>query len=130
MTPDQRAAIARSITAAEDGTTGRIAVRVIPDANVDAFARAKREFEQLGLHRHEHANAALILVAPHARRFAVLGDRALHERVGEAFWNDVVEQSRPYFSRDEIFEGILHAIRRIGEALHEHFAQPSGYQAT
>ena len=130
MTRDQRATIARSITAAEDGTTGRIAVRVIPDASVDAFARAKREFEQLGLHRHEHANAALILVATKARQFAVLGDRALHERVGDAFWNDVVEQSRPYFARGEIFEGILHAVRLLGEALHEHFARPSRDLAT
>ena len=46
----------------------------------------------MGLHRHETENAALILVAPKARRFAILGDRALHDRVGDDFWNDLVEE--------------------------------------
>jgi uncharacterized membrane protein len=121
VTRAQRAQIARAIAEAEDGTTGRIAVRVIPDADVDAFERAQREFGAIGLHRHEHENAALILVAPKARRFAVIGDRALHERVGDAFWNATVEGSRPYFARGEVAPGIIYAVGRLGEALHAHF---------
>jgi uncharacterized membrane protein len=122
MTREERATIARALATAEDGTTGRIAVRVIPDRTVDAFERAKREFARTGLHRHGHANAALILVAPNARRFAVIGDRALHERVGDAFWREIVDTSRPYFARDAVTEGIVHAIHRLGDALHAHFA--------
>ncbi len=123
MTSSERAEISRAIARAEEGTTGRIAVRVIPDSSVDAFERAKHEFGRVGLHRHHHANGALILVAPKARRFAVIGDRALHERVGDAFWNGVVETSRPYFARGEVAQGIVHAVGRIGDALHAHFAQ-------
>jgi uncharacterized membrane protein len=115
--------ISAAIAAAEDGTTGRIAVREIPDRSVDAFERAKREFGRIGLQRHEHGNAALILVAPKARRFAIVGDRALHERVGDAFWNDVVEKSKPFFARGETEAGILYAVARLGEVLHEHFAE-------
>jgi uncharacterized membrane protein len=122
MTRDERAAIAHAISTAEDGTTGRIAVRVIPDKTVDAFERAKHEFARTGLHRHDHANAALVLVAPNARRFAVIGDRALHARVGDAFWRDVVEESQPYFARGALTEGVVHAVGRVGEALHAHFA--------
>lgn len=121
MTRAQRDEISRAIRQAEEGTTGRIAVRVIPDADLDAFERAQREFGAIGLHRHEHANAALILVAPKARRFAVIGDRALHERVGDAFWNATVEGSRPYFARGEIAPGIIYAVGRVGEALRTHF---------
>jgi uncharacterized membrane protein len=120
----QQATIAAAIAAAEDGTTGRIAVREIPDRSVDAFERAKREFGRIGLERHEHANAALILVAPQARRFAIIGDRALHERVGDAFWNDVVEKSTPFFARGETEAGILYAVARLGDVLHTHFAEP------
>jgi uncharacterized membrane protein len=120
----QQATIAAAIAAAEDGTTGRIAVREIPDRSVDAFERATREFGRIGLQRHEHANAALILVAPQARRFAIIGDRALHERVGDAFWNDVVEKSTPFFARGETEAGILYAVARLGEVLHTHFAEP------
>jgi uncharacterized membrane protein len=124
VTRDERARIVRALADAEDGTSGRIAVRVVPDGSVDAFERAKREFTRVGLHRHDRANAALILVAPNARRFAVIGDRALHQRVGDEFWHEVVEESRPYLARGEVTNGIVHAIGRIGEALHAHFAEP------
>jgi uncharacterized membrane protein len=125
MTHEQLATVAAAIAAAEEGTSGRIAVRVIPDRSVDALERAKREFERTGLHRHDSGNAALILVAPKARQFAVVGDRALHARVGDAFWRSVVEESRPYFTRGALTEGIVHSVGRVGEALHAHFAAPS-----
>jgi uncharacterized membrane protein len=121
MTRDERAAIARALADAEDGTTGRIGVRVIPDSKVDAFERAKREFKRVRLHRHGYENAALILVAPKAHRFAIIGDRLLHHRVGDEFWRDVVEHTQPYLSRGEIREGIVYAVGRIGGALHAHF---------
>ena len=130
MTRSERDAISHAIADAEDGTSGRIAVRIIPNANVDALEQAKHEFGQIGLHRHEHGNAALILVAPKARRFAVIGDRALHERVGDEFWNDVVKGSEPYFVRDAVPEGIRYAVGRLGEALHEHFAEPARDRVT
>ncbi len=126
MTRRERDAISAAIAAAEDGTNGRIAVREIPDATVDAFRRARWEFERSGLQRHPGANAALILVAPKARQFAVLGDRALHERVGDAFWNGIVEESRTYFERGAIADGVIAAVGRIGEALRTHFPQAAG----
>jgi len=130
VTNQERDAVAAAIAGAEAGTTGRIAVREIPDATVDAFERAKREFEGIGLHRHPSANGALVLVAPKARRFAVVGDRALHERVGGAFWDDVVRESRPYFERGAVADGVIAAVNRIGEALRTHFPQAASEQRT
>jgi len=86
--------------------------------------RARREFLKVGLHRHDRSNGALILVAPNARQFAVIGDRALHERVGDAFWKDVVRESQPYFARGDVVDGVVFALGRIGDALHGHFAEP------
>jgi uncharacterized membrane protein len=129
VTRAERARITRALATAEDGTTGRIAVRVVPDGSLDAYERAKCEFARVGLHRHPHANAAMILVAPKARRFAVIGDRSLHQLVGDAFWRDLVEETRPYFARGAVTDGIVHAIGRIGEALHDHFAEGGGVEA-
>jgi len=114
-----------AIAQATAGTTGHIAVRVVAEKDVDAFERAKAEFEHRGLHRAKDRNAALVLVAPKARSFAVLGDRALHERVGEPFWRELVDEMQPYFARDAIADGIVHAVTRLGGALHAHFlAEP------
>jgi uncharacterized membrane protein len=121
VTRDERAAVARALASAEEGTTGRIGVRVVPDRDVDAFERAKREFERAGLHRHAHENAVLILVAPKARRFAIVGDRALHEKVGDAFWQGIVNDTQPYFARGDLLDGIVYAIGRTGDALRVHF---------
>ena len=55
----------------------------------------------------------------------MIGDRALHERVGDAFWSDVVKESQPFFARGETQAGILYAIARIGEALRQNFAEPA-----
>jgi uncharacterized membrane protein len=126
VTKAEQATIARAIAQAEDGTTGKIAVRVVPDKRVDAFERAKHEFGRIGLHRHQAQNAALILVAPNARQMAVLGDRTLHDRVGEPFWHEVVAESTPYFARGDAIGGITHAIARVGQALHAHFPAAGG----
>lgn len=124
MTRSERDQIARAIRAAEDGTSGRIAVRIVPDPAVDAFDRAKRELHRAALHRNSDA-AALVLVAPKARSFAVIGDRALHERVGQQFWHEIVAEAQPYFARGALTEGILHAITRLGAVLKTHFTPPS-----
>lgn len=121
MTREQRDRIAHAISEAEEGTTGRIAVRVIPDRTVDAFERAKSEFGRIRLHRHAPANAALILVAPNAKRFAVVGDRVLHETVGDAFWIGLVKEIEPYFAGGDNVAGIRHAVARIGEMFRTHF---------
>src|SRR5690349_13729684 len=124
MTGSERRRIAAAIANAENGTTGRIAVREIFDADVDAFERAKAEFGKIGMHLLPQANGALVLVAPKARRFAVIGDRALHARVGDAFWNSVVDDSRMHFANGAIADGVVAAVERIGDALKKHFAEP------
>lgn len=121
MSPADRDRVAQAIAAAERGTTGRIAVRVIKHATRDAFEHAKKEFERRGMHRHQHGNAALILVSPNARKFAVIGDAALHERVGDAFWQRIVDEMRDRFANGTIADGVVAGIERIGEAFRAHF---------
>jgi uncharacterized membrane protein len=122
VTRDDHQRIAKAIAQAERGTTGCIAVRIVNQKNVDAFQRAKEEFERAGMHRHEHENAVLILVAPQARRFAVIGDRSMHERVGDAFWTETADAMRPAFASGSVADGILAGVERVGDALHRHFA--------
>jgi uncharacterized membrane protein len=108
---------------AEAGTSSRIAVRIVPDATIDAFERAKAEFVGRGMDTHPAANAALILVAPNARAFAVIGDRALHDCVGQSFWDDTVAGMADAFRTGTPTDAIVLGIERIGDALHKHFAK-------
>lgn len=122
MTKSERALVQAALERAQAGTNARVAVRFVPDEGVDAFERAKTEFEKAGLHQHEHRNAALFLVAPKARRFAVIGDRALHERVGDDFWNRTVSAMQPHFAHGDLVGGLVAGLDCLGGALREHFA--------
>ena len=117
--------IRAAIDAAEAGTTGRIAVRVIPHDTPDALQAAREHLQQAELHRHPHRNAVIFLVAPKSRRFAVYGDDAIHKKVGDAFWNDVVAGMTPHFQRDDMTGAIVHGIHRVGEQLRAHFPKAS-----
>jgi uncharacterized membrane protein len=122
VTKADRQRVDEALRRAEAGTTSRIAVRIVPDTSLDAMERAKAEFLAGSMHRHATSNAALILVAPKARAFAVLGDRALHERVGQRFWDDTIEQMTQAFKTRTITDAIILGIDRLGDALHTHFA--------
>ncbi|MHB8461760.1 MAG: TPM domain-containing protein, partial [Vulcanimicrobiaceae bacterium] len=74
-------------------------------------------------HTHVHQNAALILVAPIARQFAMIGDRKLHERVGEAFWKAGIEAMRTRFVAGDIPGAVVAGLDHLSVAFHEHFAQ-------
>jgi len=123
VTDADRKQVHEALTRAQSGTSARIGVRIIPDAEVDAYERAVKEFETANLHTHEHRNAVLILVAPNAKRYAVIGDSALHARVGDAFWNDAVARMRPHFISGDIPGALIDVIDFVGKALHEHFSQ-------
>jgi uncharacterized membrane protein len=113
--------IRRAIDSAEQGTTGRIGVRIVPGKTADALEEARKHFAGARLHEHEHRNGVVFFVAPKAKRFAVFGDKAIHERVGDAFWSKLVDDMSPYFAKGDFTEGLVLGIARVGEQLRLHF---------
>ena len=61
---------------------------------------------------------------PKSQTFAVVGGKALHERVGQAWWDDLVKLLRQHFRVGAYTDGLVEAIDRAGEALRRHF--PAG----
>jgi len=114
--------IRRAIDAAERGTTGRIGVRVVGGKTADALEDARQHFVQAHLHEHEHRNGVVFFVAPKARRFAVVGDEAIHRRVGDGFWIALVDEMKPFFAKGDLTQGLVHGIERVGEQLRAHFS--------
>jgi uncharacterized membrane protein len=96
-------------------------VRVLPRDTPDALQSARESLHQAELHKHPHRNAVIFLVAPKSRRFAVYGDDAIHQRVGDKFWTDVIEEMTPHFKRGDMTGALEHGIGRAGEQLRLHF---------
>jgi uncharacterized membrane protein len=118
--------IVQAIREAESKTSGEIRVFVQRGKlNGDPLVAAQKKFHQLGMHNTCDRNAVLVFVAPRAHKFAVVGDKAVHEKCGEQFWQRLVEGMRMHFQTEKFTHALLEAIAEIGKVLASHFPKTS-----
>lgn len=113
--------VVEAIREAEKKTTGEIRVYVTHKHVETPVIEAQKEFVRLGMAKSPHRNGVLIFVAPRAHKFAVIGDKAVHEKCGDEFWQKLAEAMTVYFKKSEFTEGIIHGVKKAGELLAEHF---------
>lgn len=127
FTADEQRQIREAIGAAEARTSGEIRLHVerdVPRRKAiagDPYLRAREVFSQLGMHETAERNGVLIYLATRTRRFAVLGDEELHQRVGEGFWTEIRDLFAAHFGEDRFEAGLAAGIALIGERLRLHF---------
>ena len=63
----------------------------------------------------------LIFLALRDRRFAIIGDTAIHAVVGEDFWQKTVNAMTPHFARGDRVAALEAGVLAAGEALQRHF---------
>ena len=113
--------IVRAIAAAELKTSGEIRVFVQRGEVDDPVAAARKQFERLGMTATRERNGVLIFVAPRSQNFAIIGDLAVHEKCGAAFWESVTDEMAGHFQKSQFTEAILAGIRQAGDLLAQHF---------
>src|SRR5881409_4459324 len=93
--------IVAAIREAESKTSGQIRVFMQRGKmDVEPLIAAQKKFHRLGMHKTLERNAVLIFVAPRAHKFAVVGDKAIHEKCGDEFWQRVVNGMRTHFQNE------------------------------
>ena len=111
-----------AIRSAERRTSGQIRVAVARFYFWGSVRRAAdAAFARLRMNRTRRRNAVLLFVAPRLRKFAVIGDAGIHERVSDAFWDQISQALQADFRSGDLTAGLLHAIDSIGDRLAEHF---------
>jgi uncharacterized membrane protein len=118
--------IVAAIREAEARSRGEIRVHVAEREVTNPRTEAALVFDKLGMADTAERNGVLVFVAPASQSITVLGDRAVHERCGEAFWTAVVEQVRDEFRAGRFTEGIVAAVRAVGDELARHFPRDRG----
>ncbi len=118
--------IVAAIRQAEQKCSAEIRVHVTRRIPKDLEERALRRFHLLGMTKTAERNGVLIYLAPRARRFRILGDSAIHEKCGEAFWKDVAAAMEEHFRQRRFTEGVVLGIERAGEVLALHFPRRAG----
>jgi uncharacterized membrane protein len=117
----RHAEIVSAIREAEARTSGQIRLLISPVHVEDAVATAQKEFTRLRLDQSPERNSVLIFVAPRARKFAVIGDQAVHARCGDAFWRQLADAMSGHFRQGDFSGGLAHGVQKAGELLAEHF---------
>jgi uncharacterized membrane protein len=113
--------VVAAIASAEASTSGEIRVIVARHKAVDPVAAAQHYFNKMGMAKSRHRNGVLVFVAPKSRNFAIIGDTAVHEKCGDAFWASLAKTMGMHFKAGKFTDGIVHGIERAGELLAKTF---------
>jgi uncharacterized membrane protein len=110
-----------AIEAAERQTSGQIRVSVAPFFWGNVHRTAEKAFVRLGMSQTRERNGILFFVVPARRRFSILGDVAIHARVGQEFWDELTATVAAEFRQGNFTEGLVRGIEEAGRQLAVHF---------
>ena len=121
LSEEDLGAIARAVAQAEAQTSAEVRVHLDHACEGDVLQQAIRIFERLGMHRTAARNGVLIYISVTDHKLAVIGDKGIHERVGQAYWQELVAAVRERMRRQQSRDGLIHALAQVGMALGRHF---------
>ena len=122
FTTEEKHRIVSAIKAAEQQTSGEVRVYIEKRCRfVDPLDRAAELFWGLKMDLTKERNGVLVYLAYKDRQFAVLADQGIHEKMGNAFWQQEVNVMKKHFVQEKPAEAVEHVVTDIGKALHTHF---------
>jgi uncharacterized membrane protein len=122
FSPDEQHCIVNAIREAEQQTSGEI--RVYTESRcrfVNPLDRAAEIFWGLKMDHTKDRNGVLVYVAMKDHQFAILADQGIHEKVGQAFWEQEVAIMQSHFLSAHPAEAIEAVVTDVGKALKTHF---------
>jgi len=112
--------IRSAIDTVEVATSGKIEVVLASHFHGNIGRGAQHAF-RTNLGKLAHRNGILFFVVPSRREFLVWGDEAIHKKVGQQFWDQVVAAVRDKFKTGDLTGGLVHGIELAGQELARHF---------
>ncbi len=114
--------IVEAIREAEKKTSAEIRVFINRgELQEDAIVAGQKELVRLGMDKTKERNGVLIYIVPKAQEFAVIGDEGIHQKCGDAVWQQVVDGMSGHFGGERFSEAIVEATKFLGGVLAEHF---------
>jgi uncharacterized membrane protein len=121
FTKEDQELIVRAIAEAENETSGEIRVHLAAKCKGDVLDSAAHVFKKLKMHKTESRNGVLLYLAIKDRKFAIIGDAGIHNKIPDGSWDNIKEQMSLHFSKGELITGLKEGILMIGEHLKEYF---------
>ncbi|MEO9954922.1 MULTISPECIES: TPM domain-containing protein [Nonlabens] len=120
LTAAQEKAIVEAICKAESLTSGEIRVHLESRCE-EPVTRAQELFHLLKMDNTKEENGILFYVAVDDKKFALIGDKGIHARVGDDFWTSVRDVVLSRFRESEFQNGLVQGIELVGEKLATYF---------
>jgi uncharacterized membrane protein len=114
--------IEQAIHEAEHKTSGEIRVHIDNRCKGEVLDTAARVFAKLRMHRTKHRNGVLIYLALEDKKFAILGDIGINQKVPSNFWDNIKTDMQQHFRNGEFTQGLIHGITMAGNQLKQHFS--------
>lgn len=121
LTAEQEQSIVQTIKTAEKNTSGEIRIHIEKHTEKPPMERALEVFYFLKMNETELRNGVLIYVAVESKKFAILGDKGINEKVPVNFWDMEKEIILSHFSKNKNSLGLEKAILEVGKKLKEFF---------
>ncbi len=123
--PEEEDRIIDAIQEAELNTSGEIRVHLEDNLKGDVLQAAQKTFLKLEMHKTEARNGVLIFIAPEQRKFAILGDKGINEKVPKDFWSEERDIMLAHFKSGNYADGVCAAVQQVGAKLKAFFPYQS-----
>lgn len=113
--------ILNAIRHAESNTSGEIRIHVEDRCKGEALGRAAQVFDLLKMQKTKLRNGVLFYFAVKDKKFAILGDAGINEKVPDDFWDEIKKVLLSHFKEGEFARGLTEGIIMAGDQLRAHF---------
>jgi len=110
-----------AVEGVQQRSSGKVRVRVEKKAGRHPLKKAKEAFVLMGMKDMPDRNGVLFYVSVADRKFAVLGDDGINEKVPVSFWENVKDAVIAKLSEGDFAIGLMGGINLVSEKLAEFF---------
>ena len=122
---EEKQRIMDAIAEAELASSGEIRVHIENKCGKNVLDCASYTFAQLKMHKTELRNGVLFYLAIKSKKFAILGDIGINQKVDENFWDEIKEEMQNTFLKGDYVGGLEQGILKAGQQLKAHFPYQS-----
>ena len=121
FTKELQKQVVAAIETAELNTSGEVRVHLDDNCKGEVLDRAAYVFEKLEMHKTDQRNGVLFYLAVQDKKFAILGDAGINQKVPDNFWEEIKLEVIANFKNGDFAGGLSSGIVKAGEQLKAHF---------
>ncbi|MGE0566778.1 MAG: TPM domain-containing protein [Bacteroidia bacterium] len=121
LTKKEEERIISAIAKAESLTSGEIRVHFDSKKVNDPVKKAEEVFNSIGMTATKEQNGILFYINIRDKAFAIVGDKGIHDKVTQDFWNAISNTVISKIKQGELVVGLEESIILCGEKLKKYF---------